>query len=558
VKIEILGVDKTSILEAGSLNITRISKERRSCSFNLFSAASSWLPSAGQDLKIYDDSDNLIFGGVIRRVGIEPFDSGNSADTKVLSSIYSDGYKMLTDKRVVYVDGTDMYAKDMVEILLTEIADEKITAGTIDNGAFFDSYSKTLAPASDQIDDLAKASGFKWYIDDTKQLHFVQESSTPDAAHSLMSTGSFYDYHNFRVNKTLEDYRNTQYVLGDRSSSDGFTQEGFAESTAQIAIRQAIEGGSCYSSGIYESVISDTNIKNEADAESVALNALKQYGLPDGISFNSFQTDWQPSTKLQVKLPKYGIDDITYYLIEEVTLRKTTANELVAEIVATKRDPDDFSSQKSDDDIDFISRIGKGEAFYEESVNSLKQGITYQGVKISAEEGFISTTIIDGLELQVVANAIDGFVLKQDDVIVGRFTVIDGKARLLTSTIADPLSCSNSYISFEDDPELGGYDALRFYTTDGSTGYIEPLRIKHFSWGSYIMRFPVVDDKGWLYIQARGSTGFPANSSIRLAGGDGSGGIVITSDSGTSNNTSIEMTPTSIVFSKNGVPVETW
>jgi hypothetical protein len=76
-------------------------------------------------------------------------------------------------------------------------------------------------------------------------------------------------------------------------------------------------------------------------------------------------------------------------------LVKTTANELVAEIKATRRDPDNFSSQKTDDDLDFISNINKNFIF-EETVNTLRQGVSYQGVSVTATDGLVSTAIIDG------------------------------------------------------------------------------------------------------------------------------------------------------------------
>jgi hypothetical protein len=365
-KLEIVGADKSNILEAGSLTVTRVSKERRTCALNLFSPASSYIPAVGQDIKIYDDSDNLIFGGCIKQVGIGAYESGNSNATPLLHSLYSDGYNQIAERRAVIAAFTSSYAGAIVESLRTVTLNsttynENITAGIIENGVYCTDFTKQMSTVKDLIDELAKASGFVWYIDDTKALNFTAETTTPNAAHDLVSTGTFKDFHDFEVVKTLDNYRNIQYVIGDKSSSTGLTVSAVAMSTAQIGIQQAIEGGSCYSSGVYMNVIQDTNVKTTADALTVAQNALKQYGLPERISFSSYATDWQPCTKLRVKLPKYGIDTDTYYLIEEVTLEKINANELVSSIVASKRDPSNFSSQKRPDDIDFIESLQKVE-----------------------------------------------------------------------------------------------------------------------------------------------------------------------------------------------------
>lgn len=382
-KLEILGVDKSSILAAGTLSVTRVSKERRTCTLNLFSPASSFLPAVGQDIKIYDDSDALIFGGCIKQIGLTSYESGNSDATPLLSSIYSDGYNQLAERRAAIAAYTNSYAGAIVESLRTvtmnsSTYNENIAAGTIENGAYLTAFTKQMSSVKALIDELAAASGFVWYIDDAKALNFMAESSTPNAAHDLLSTGTFYDFHDFQVTKTLDNYRNVQYVIGDKDSSTGLTVSAVAMSTAQIGIQQAIEGGSCYSSGVYANVIQDTNIKTAADALIVANNALKQYGLPEKISFSSYATDWEPCTKLRIKLPKYGISTDTYYLIEEVTLEKINANELVSNIVASKRDGSNFSSQKTPDDIDFINDLtGTADDVFE--INSRMGNTIYVG-----------------------------------------------------------------------------------------------------------------------------------------------------------------------------------
>ena len=396
-KLEILGVDKTSLLQGGTLSITRISKERRTCSASLFSAASSYLPGTGQDLKVYDDSDNLIFGGCIRTCRTDRYDSGNSDKTNVSSSLFSDGYNHIAGRRAAVTSFTTSYAGNIVESLRavtlnSSTFNEGIGAGTIDDGAYYAVFAKETASVKDLFDELADASGFKWYIDDSKDLQFTQESSTPDAAHELMSTGTFKDFHDFMVKNKLDDYRNRQVVVGDRDADTGAVVTWTAQSTAQIAIQQAIEGGSSYSSGVYENVIRDTNIKTTLDAQTVAENALKQYGYPGEISFKSWSTDWQPSTKLKVKLPKYGIDSDIYYLIEEVTLAKINNNQLESTITAKRRDPASFGSQRTPDDIDFMKNIIKvGKGLYD-----LRAKLGNAAYDDLIEAARLGTTVIDG------------------------------------------------------------------------------------------------------------------------------------------------------------------
>jgi hypothetical protein len=171
-----------------------------------------------------------------------------------------------------------------------------------------------------------------------------------------LSTGTFKDFFDVEVENSLDEYRNKQIVVGGLDEY-GITIQAAVYSTGQIAERLSVEGGSCYTSGIYGNVITDPNIQSLEDAEDVANNALKQFGRTGRITFKSYQTDWEPITKLRVKLPKYGISTDKYYLIESVTLEKTYADDIVATVFGTERNEDDFSSQKTYDDIAFMAEL---------------------------------------------------------------------------------------------------------------------------------------------------------------------------------------------------------
>jgi hypothetical protein len=366
-KVKILDIDRTSTtgyLKQGSLNVTRQSEHRRSCELTLNVTANTYYPTVGQDLKVYDNSDALIFGGVIKRTVMRQDGGGNSADSPLAVTVTSDGYNSIAKRRTIYTFQEYKYAGEIAErlrhyVLNDPAYNEGVAAAStvVEVGAWYDEYEIVTKNLAEVFDGLAKDSGFQWYIDNDKVFHFEQDSSTiGDAAHSLLSTGTFKDFFDVEVENSLDEYRNKQIVVGGLDEY-GITIQAAVYSTGQIAERLSVEGGSCYTSGIYGNVITDPNIQSLEDAEDVANNALKQFGRTGRITFKSYQTDWEPITKLRVKLPKYGIATDKYYLIESVTLEKTYADDIVATVFGTERNEDDFSSQKTYDDIAFMAEL---------------------------------------------------------------------------------------------------------------------------------------------------------------------------------------------------------
>ena len=540
-KVEILGVDKTSLLEAGTLSVTRISNDRRTCNMDIMSAASSYIPGLGQDIKVYDDTNAVIFGGCIKKVATEQLDKGNSDQVILSTNIYSDGYNQIAERRAATAAYTTSYAGDIVTDLINTVLNstdynEGVGLGTIQSGAYFDTYNKSYATIKEMLDELAGASGFKWYIDDTKALNFVAETTTPTAAHSILSTGTYYDYFDFSVVKSMMDYRNVQVVVGAQLSSSATPILVSVESSAQIAAQQTIEGGSSYSSGVYANIIRDSNINSVADANTVADNALKQHGLSESIRFKSYATDWQPGTKLLVKLPKYGVNDNTYYLIEEVTYDKINANELVASITATKRDEADFSSQKTEDEIDYINKIvSQNKEYFERFFSTINDNVSYRGVNISAAQGFIATATMSTSIIQVVMNSTGGLSFYQDGTYRGGLKLVNGELVLETDILKDP-AMDYAYANFEQVAQspyakfyLNFYAPNKFTGADAAdpvgfiSGFIYPDSESGSGYDESYLQFTLYSktesDVGRVYISAEGPETYDNYAHIDLNGG---------------------------------------
>ena len=357
--IEILGVDKVSLLQAGAMRINRGADHRNNCSFTLITTAGGYLPQVGQDIKVKNGA-TVLFGGIINTIAKQKLEVGTGADKVIEVSISSDGYSGIPQRRTPSWMFNEQTCGYIVTKLVTDIlADEGITADTISTGITLTEYDTSTRNAKEILDDMATTSAYKWYIDDAKALHFIDEDTEVNAAHDIVEGGAFTDFSNVSVEESLDNYRNKQFVVGG-IGDDGYQVTDVVEDSTEISARQTVEGGSGYSTGVYGNILEDSSIDVEADATAAANDALKQYGIiPQVLKFSSRTLDWDAGTKLKANLPTFGIAVDSYYLIEEVSLEDEDGKNLVCRISATARKSASFSTKRSQSGVDYFSNLVK-------------------------------------------------------------------------------------------------------------------------------------------------------------------------------------------------------
>ena len=328
----------------------------------------------GDGVAITADYSGVVFGGVIKTCPYVLPGVALGDTTRIRVDITSDGYYAIPGRRTIVTDWVNETAGGIVTYLIdTFLADEGITAGTIDTGATIARYKRRVVSIKEVLDDLAKLSGFKWWIDDTKALHFTQEAAITEAAHDLVEGGTFTDFRRVRHEERLDQYCNKVFVKGG-VLEDGSTYVYTLEDTVEIAARAAIEGGT----GVYGYVHEDSNITNDTDGAIVAENLIKLRGrVPITLAFHSFATDWRAGTKMLVNLPTLGIATDTYFLIDSVTIRDIGEYNLESHVTASRRDGVDFSTQRRESWTDYFGEL----------VSKAKQA--------SSGEGLVMTYLVD-------------------------------------------------------------------------------------------------------------------------------------------------------------------
>jgi len=324
----------------------------------------------GDEVEVYVSYAAILFGGVIRYAPVSRISVLDGEASWLRIEVNSDGYHHIPLRRTIITDWSAIDAGDIVTYLITEfLHEEGIVAGTIDTGAHVDQYTRRVVSIKDVLDDMASLSGFKWWIDDFKALHFVQESPVVDTPHPISEEG-LNNYNNPRIEHRMELYRNKQFIYG------GGEYVYLLEDEDEVAARAAIEGGT----GVYGNVYEDFNIVDDATAGPIAQNLLKKFGrIPVVLTFESHQSYWRGGTRLLANLPSLGIPEDRYFLIDEVvfsdrgadlnvsvkavrrrsSLEEPEEEEPMGGVFGTGVEDEGFSTQRQPDYVEYFEELTK-------------------------------------------------------------------------------------------------------------------------------------------------------------------------------------------------------
>lgn len=357
------GLNKTTFLKAQSLNINK-NIESSSCYFTLVIDALN-LGTAdgiiiGKDVKFYEDSE-ILFGGVVKTIDIQRYECGTGNETTILASVLAEDYNEIPSRRFTSDSFSDTTAgavvEAMVDVMNVTGADDNIGIGLVLNGATIPVYEYNIKSVKEVLDEMAEASGYKWYIDESKDLYFVKDSTVNDSIYDLREDDTFKDFYVESLNVSTENYRNKQWVKGTLGV-DG--NEVFTSSTdsTQINDRADIEN----SSGVYGNLISATELQTLADATEIASNGLRNFGtMPYIITFTTQTNVFRTGNKLVVNLPSMTIRDDMYFLIETVNIVDLGCAILESTVTASRRKENNFATQPTDDYKKYFKNLLKNQ-----------------------------------------------------------------------------------------------------------------------------------------------------------------------------------------------------
>lgn len=230
ITLTIGGEDWTGYLLTNSLSISDQLNSRNTSSFDLISVegAGPIVTDAGDTL-ITSDGDTLYYGirpevgqeVIFLRDGVTRVFAGTIDDLTEEKMPGSDALRYtvacvdnnaLADRRLVYDAYENQTLAAIVEDIVTEfLAGEGITTTYVQTGPVIERAVFNYVTAAQAFDDLAELTGFSWYIDYDKNLRFFSRETHAAPFALTDSSGNF---RNLKVRRTMERYRNRQYIRG--------------------------------------------------------------------------------------------------------------------------------------------------------------------------------------------------------------------------------------------------------------------------------------------------------------------------------------------------------
>jgi len=201
-------------VDYGSLSLSGRIAERTTCSFVAWDLEGDLgVVSEGTPCQVYNPAGTVVFDGfVVVAEVIRP----NPDDTPRRWQVDATDFHYLADKRSVADAWYTTDAGVIVQAMITDVlADEGVSAGTIDAGPELTEVVFAYIPVSQAMDRICAVTGYTWWIDTSKQLHYTPKtgaaSVTVDAADCKAAPV---------LRRASPEYRNRQTVRGAKGYTD--------------------------------------------------------------------------------------------------------------------------------------------------------------------------------------------------------------------------------------------------------------------------------------------------------------------------------------------------
>jgi hypothetical protein len=293
------GTDITATIDWPTVNIKSIlTKEVSTAQFDVLiplGTSTSSLPVLGDQIDIYDQSNNHIFGGLVTESEATIPKGGLVIDYQITATDW--GFKL--DSKLVTKTYVNEDPADILNDIITNFASAGFTQHHVQRGNFLVGTIKfNYLPVTKAIEKLAKAIGWDWFVDPSKDLWFFQGSvdngggatvgsGVPAPFNIDLTTGNIIK-DSLDIDYTIKNLKNSVYVIGSTKQTQ-FT----AVTTPDVYT--SVAGQLVYTLG-YDYLFSTLSLSVDGVLQTVAeLNnatpgsayAYYQAGKPAFIQFNS-------------------------------------------------------------------------------------------------------------------------------------------------------------------------------------------------------------------------------------------------------------------------------
>jgi len=223
ITIKINSIDRTANIDARSLSIVDELGSANTASFEFICNDVSDAPVTGQDVLIEEGSNKLFAGRVLSKD--ETFYPPNQLKYRVECIDYS---RDLNKKLVV-----ESYLDELSGNIIKDIIDKYtsgITYTNVADGLTITRIAFDYITVAEAIQQIADASGYYWYVDYDKDLHFFAKTDKP-ASFQLDDDQDYYK--ELIINTDISQLRNRVYVKSSNYETSDFTEKFIADGVVE-------------------------------------------------------------------------------------------------------------------------------------------------------------------------------------------------------------------------------------------------------------------------------------------------------------------------------------
>lgn len=214
--LTINGADRTSRVQWQTLRKTdRLNQRTDSLTFSIQkTATATFTPVGGDEVLLYNDGIK-IFGGTITKIKMK-----SAQLNEVYYQVECEGYTQTFDRRLV----NERFESTTVEAIIEDLMDVYAPTFTYNNVSCtvaVDSIAFNRITLSACLDNLAKLTGYSYYIDYDKDLHFFAKNTEAAPFNLDNTSGNFFD---LEISDDYTQIRNSVVVRGGEEEGASQTE----------------------------------------------------------------------------------------------------------------------------------------------------------------------------------------------------------------------------------------------------------------------------------------------------------------------------------------------